>query len=188
MALLKELNLLYNMTTPKQKILFSKEECDLILKKYELKPIDGNQIRKSSISYTYKNMNDVEDKGILDRFILWINEEFNISIDWENTDSKEFYLQTYVKGDKFNRHNDSIHNRLYGLGLLLNDDFEGGEFIIENITNNTEIFNFQKIIGNCYFFESIFEHELYEIKEGIRNIILVFFRKSQIKNGKLKII
>lgn len=172
------------MSAPKQEILFSKKECDLILKKYATKPIDGNQVHKSSISYTYKNMDDVEDRWILDKFILWVSKELDVSVDWENADSNEFYLQTYVKGDKFNRHTDSIHNRLYGLGLLLNDDFEGGEFII----NNTETFNFQKIIGNCYFFESIHEHELYEIKEGIRNVVLIFFKKSQIKHNKLKII
>jgi Rps23 Pro-64 3,4-dihydroxylase Tpa1-like proline 4-hydroxylase len=176
------------MLTLKQEVLFSKKECDLILKKYATKPIDGNQIHESSVSYTYKNMNDVEDRWILDRFILWISKELDITIDWENTETNEFYLQTYVKGDKFNKHSDSIHNRLYGLGLLLNDDFEGGEFVIENIFNNTETFNFQKITGNCYFFESIYEHELHEIKEGIRNIVLVFFKKSQIKYNKLKII
>ena len=37
-------------------------------------------------------------------------------------------------------------------------------------------------------FESIYEHQLYEIKEGVRNVILMFIRQSQLKYDKSKLI
>jgi hypothetical protein len=40
---------------------------------------------------------------------------------------------------------------------------------------------FDNKIGNCYFFEAKHEHELMEIINGTRHIILAFFNKQQIK-------
>lgn len=176
------------MSVVKQKILFTKEECDLILKKYINKPVDGNQVEKNNISYTYRIVNDIEERWILERLILWIREELNVDVEWDISDHKEFYLHTYVKGDKFDRHNDNTHDRVYGLGLLLNDEFEGGRFVVDTNNPRDETFNFEKIVGNCYIFGSAYEHQLYEIKEGVRNVILLFIKKSQLKYDKTKLI
>jgi len=168
------------MAVFKQKVLFTEEECKQILNKYNQRPVDDSQV-DMGISYTFKNMVYEEDKWIIDRISEWMDEQLKVKIDWNNSDIKEFYLQTYKVGDKFGRHNDNGHNRIYGVGLLLNDDFEGGKFVVDIDVLTHGIMTFKKITGNCYLFETSHQHELYEITEGERNIVLVFFRKSQIK-------
>ena len=78
----------------------------------------------------------------------------------------------------FKKHNDNKHNRVYGCGLLLKNDFKGGDFIV--YTPKDEIIQFNNIIGNCYLFESNLYHEVTEIIEGNRSVVLIFFRNSQI--------
>lgn len=161
-----------------QKILFTKEECDLILNQYGDKPIDDKE-DNHNMSYSSKFMTYENDKWILNRFIEWIGYELNINVDWNKSELKEFYLQNYQKGNKFKKHNDNKHNRLYGAGLLLNDDFLGGDFIVD-INKNTSI-TFNKIIGNCYLFKSCLTHEVKEIIDGNRNVVLIFFKESQLQ-------
>ena len=169
----------------KQKILFTKNECEKILESYKEFPISGKQIEKD-ISYSYKDMNNEKDLWILLRLIEWIENEIDVKIDWFNSKRKEFYLQLYKVGDKFGIHDDSAHDRIYGAGILLNEDFIGGEFMLESSKNKWE--TFEKIVGNCYLFESVLPHEVKEITEGNRHIILVFFKKNQVKSNKLKLI
>ena len=165
------------INTFKQKILFTEQECDLILKEYIDKPI-GTIEQKNYVSYISKNIDSVKDKWILDRLVGWFESELNIKIDWDNAPKKEFYLQSYIKGDKFAKHNDNAYNRVYGMGVLLNDAFEGGEFIVD--VSNTESVSFNKLVGNCYLFQSHMLHEVKEITKGNRNILLIFFQNSQL--------
>jgi hypothetical protein len=161
----------------KQKILFSKEECDSILKRYIVKPI-GEIKQQKHRSYISKKIDWVKDSWILDRLINWIETELNIKIDWDNTSFKEFYLQSYNEGDKFETHSDNVYNRAYGMGVLLNDTFEGGEFIVH--LSNSESVTFDKKIGNCYLFHSHLLHEVKVITKGNRNVLLLFLQNSQI--------
>ena len=170
----------------KQKILFTEQECDLILKKYIDTPINKIEDR-DTMKYKSKDINYNVDKWIVDRFINWVETELNIKIEIidSNTKDFEFYLQSYKAGDLFKKHNDSVYNRVYACGLLLNNTFNGGEFIV--YTPNDEMMMFNNIIGNCYLFETSLSHELTEIIEGNRSVVLIFFRNSQItfKRNKL---
>ena len=168
-----------------QKILFTREECDLIIENHINLPIARKEAH-SHMGYTYRNVNYKEYQWIVNRFINWIEEQENCKVNWVNENSSEFYFQSYEVGDKFNKHDDNINDRYYTAGLLLNDTFDGGEFIVD-VINNTSI-QFKKNIGNCYFFESNMEHELKEIVSGNRNIILIFFHKKNIKFNQHKFI
>jgi Rps23 Pro-64 3,4-dihydroxylase Tpa1-like proline 4-hydroxylase len=160
-----------------QKVLFTKEECNLILKQYINKPINETE-NNNNMSYSAKFMTYENNAWILNRIIEWVENELSIKIDWNGGKMKEFYLQSYKKGDKFKKHNDNKHNRVYGAGLLLNDNFLGGEFIVD-INKNSSI-TFNNIAGNCYLFESCLYHEVKEITKGNRNIILIFFGETQL--------
>ena len=170
----------------KQKILFTEEECELILKKYINRPINKSEDR-DTMKYKSKDIDYNVDKWILDRFINWVENELNIKIEISNSSTKEFefYLQSYKVGDLFNKHNDNAFNRVYACGLLLNNTFKGGEFIV--YTPNDEMMPFNNTIGNCYLFEASLAHEVTEIVEGNRSVVLIFFRNSQItfKRNKL---
>jgi hypothetical protein len=168
----------------KQKILFTEEECDLILKKYIDKPI--NEIQNTDTKkYQSKNIDYDIDKWIMERFINWIENEIDIKIEWSNSTEFEFYLQSYKAGDLFIKHVDNVYNRVYACGLLLNDTFKGGEFI--TYSPNDEMMVFNNIVGNCYLFEANLFHEVTKITEGNRSVVLIFFRNSQItfKRNKL---
>jgi predicted 2-oxoglutarate/Fe(II)-dependent dioxygenase YbiX len=168
----------------KQKILFTEEECELILKKYIDTPI--NKIEDTdTMKYKSKDIDYNVDKWILDRFINWVENELNIKIELSNSKEFEFYLQSYKAGDLFVKHIDNSYNRVFACGLLLNNTFKGGEFVV--YTPNDEIMLFNNTIGNCYLFEANLAHEVKEIIEGNRSVILIFFRNSQItfKRNKL---
>ena len=135
-----------HINTFKQKILFTEQECDLILKEYIDKPI-GTIEQKTYVSWISKNIDSVKDSWILDRLVGWFESELNIKIDWDNAPKKEFYLQSYIKGDKFAKHNDNAYNRVYGMGVLLNDEFEGGHTSFQQLSISVK-----PIIGSCLLF------------------------------------
>ena len=172
------------MKTIIEKVLFTKQECDLILKKYSNNPVDESE-HNDTRKYQSKNIDYIADKWILDRFVNWIEAELDVKIEWEASKIKELYLQSYKMGDMFKKHNDNEYHRVYGCGLLLNNDFKGGEFIV--YSPKDEMNKFTNTVGNCYLFESNLFHEVTEIIDGNRNVVLIFFRNSQIlfKRNKL---
>jgi hypothetical protein len=169
----------------KQKVLFTKEECIDILDSYSKIKSTGSQIEKG-ISYIYTDIDCESSFWILERFINWIEIETDYKIDWLASEKRELYLQTYIVGDEFRKHKDDTYNRQYTAGLLLNDSFEGGEFVVD-ISKDVQS-KFNNIIGNCYLFDSTLFHQLNPITKGERNIVLLFLKKSQIKYKKTQLI
>ena len=163
----------------KQKILFTAEECNSIINRYNNLPISC-EVSRDNCSYTSICIDKTENRWILDRVITWIESELNCKIDWDSsTDEDEFYFQFYKKGDRFEKHDDNVYNRVYTTGILLNDDFGGGDFIVDTSPDSSELF--ENKIGNCYIIESMLKHEVTEITEGYRNIVIIFFKSSQIQ-------
>ena len=93
-------------------------------------------------------------------------------------------MHKFTKGDWFGKHNDIRDNRLYAVGVLLNDNFEGGNFTLYN--PNEIILN--KIIGNTYIFDVGIEHEIAPILEGERYSLLWFLQNEHIKTETNKLI
>lgn len=163
----------------RQKVLFTDEECENIIKTYNYLPSDGSA-KNHNFAFRWKNLSKKEDGWILNRIIDWLKSETGHVVEWDNDrNGDEFYFQSYKKGDKFEKHADNMHDRVYTVGLLLNNDFEGGDFLVDVTPNNSSLF--KNVIGNCYIIESILNHELKEITNGERHIILIFFKKYQIK-------
>jgi hypothetical protein len=161
----------------KEKVLFTKDECDSIINQHL--PFTRDFVNKGC-SYTSIPIDKTDNRWILDRIIKWIEDEVKFDIDWDNnTDFDEFYFQSYKVGDKFEKHDDNVYNRVYTAGLLLNDGFEGGNFLVDTTPNNPV--SFKNVIGNCYVIESMLKHEVTEITEGCRSVIILFIKHSQIK-------
>ena len=153
----------------KEKILFSKEECESIIlesnqhitnwrmgdRKYNSQPIDYS----------------LETNWLFDKLKDFVERETNIEI---RTIKKTIHLHKFTKGDWFGKHNDIRDNRLYAVGVLLNDNFEGGDFTLYN--PNEIILN--KIIGNTYIFDVGIEHEIAPILEGERYSLLWFLKMN----------
>ena len=163
----------------KEKILFNKEDCKLIIsfgdtdvtnwrmtdRKYESQPI----------KYTSKT------KWIFDKLKTFFELETGLKI---KKNKEEIHLHKFTKGDWFAKHNDVRDNRLYAVGVLLNDDFSGGDF---NLHNPNEII-LSKVIGNTYLFDVRIDHEITPILEGERYSLLWFLENEHIKIETNKLI
>jgi hypothetical protein len=173
----------------KEKVLFTKDECDSIINQYL--PF-ASEFANKGCSYTSIPIDKTNSRWILDRIIKWVGEEVNCDIDWDNNTSfDEIYFQSYKIGDRFEKHDDKVYNRVYTTGLLLNDSFDGGEFIVDVSFDKRK--TFENKIGNCYVIESMLKHEVTEITKGCRSVIIIFIKHSQINftealNGLPKLI
>ena len=155
-----------------QKILFSKDECESIIS-YNNTHITNwtmgdRKYNSQPINYS------LETKWLFDKFNDFVEGETNIEI---RTIKKTIHFHKFVKADWFAKHNDIRENRLYAVGVLLNDNFEGGDF---KLYNPNEII-LDKKIGNTYIFDVRIEHEITPILHGERYSLLWFLQNEHIK-------
>jgi len=162
-----------------QKVLFNESECQLIidLNKTNLKQWNTNEYKYNSMGILYSN----ETKWIFDRLKEYFVSQTNVNI---VSLKEEIHFHTYKIGDSFLRHNDAKKNRIYGVGVLLNEEFMGGDFIFYD--KNPEIIN--KIKGNSYVFDVITNHEIKPIINGIRHSLLWFLDNNNIKISKTNLL
>lgn len=160
----------------KEKILFTEEECETILsyndtyitnweksdRKYNSQPIDYS----------------LESEWLFNKLKQFVETNTDIKI---KKIKETIHFHKFIKGDWFDKHNDVKENRLYAVGVLLNDKFEGGEFNLYNPTKNP----LNKIVGNTYLFDVRIEHEITPILDGERYSLLWFLQEGHIKSNKL---
>jgi hypothetical protein len=166
------------MSLFKQEVIMTKDECDLVLKKYKSQSQEYETGPDKNFGYV--SINVFEDEWLLRILLSFVEKETNLKVEWHKPTKdffKEFWLQTYQEGDRFNKHMDKYHGRKYALGVLLNTEFEGGDFICYK---ENEIHKFDKIIGNCYIFSVELVHEVTKITSGERNVLVMFVNENQI--------
>ncbi len=156
----------------KQNKLFSKEECNSIMLYNETDItnwiVGDRKYNSQPINYS------LETKWLFDKLKKFVETETKIKF---RSIKKQIHFHKYVKGDWFGKHNDIRENRLYAVGVLLNDDFEGGDFKLHN--PNEIILN--KVVGNAYLFDVRIEHEITPILDGERYSLLWFLQNEHIK-------
>lgn len=156
----------------KQHILFTKQECDSIISKMINEPTHWQYKDRSYDSYLL-SYNDAT-KWIFERLKKYFESETGIEI---YKIRKEIHFHKFIKGDWFAKHNDINDSRLYAIGTMLNDDFEGGDFIMYN----DEKIILDKKVGNTYIFDVKIEHEITPIIDGERYSLLWFLQNKNIK-------
>ena len=153
----------------RQKILFDNKECEDIIN--SIKTIEEKWNFKDNRSYISENIEyNKENKWIFDKLTEYFNSvlpETKITMI-----NNPIHFHTYYQGDYFKKHNDSKYNRMYGIGVLLKDDFGGGNFVFTTKDKQSTIID--KVKGNTYIFEVKIDHEIEEITSGIRQSILWF--------------
>jgi hypothetical protein len=161
----------------KQKVLFSKEECELII---TLPKINQQYWESKDRSYNSLVLQYNENTE-------WIFNRLKAFFELE-TEIKIFKLKPYIhfhkyiSGDWFGRHNDIRGDRISAVGVLLNDNFKGGDF---KLYNPTEVI-LNKVVGNTYIFDVTIDHEITPILNGERYSLLWFLERDNIKvNNKL---
>jgi hypothetical protein len=156
----------------KEKILFSKEECESIVS-YNNTHIT-NWLMSDRKYHSQPIPYSLETKWLFDKLKTFFEEQSNIPI---KKNKEEIHFHKFVKADWFGKHNDVREKRLYAVGVLLNDNFEGGDF---KLYNPNEII-LDKVIGNTYIFDVRIEHEITPILEGERYSLLWFLENEHIK-------
>lgn len=155
-----------------QKILFSREECESIIlyndahitnwkmndRKYNSQPINHS----------------LETNWLFHKLKKFVEENTDIKI---KTIKETIHFHKFTKDDWFGKHNDDRDNRIYAVGVLLNDNFEGGDFKLYNPIEQT----LNKVVGNTYLFDVRIEHEITPILNGERFSLLWFLQKENIK-------
>lgn len=156
----------------KEKILFSEKECQSIIWD-ETKNIN-NHSYVSDRKYNSQPINYNEDtKWIFEKLSEFFQEETKLKI---TTIKNKIHFHKFVSGDWFGKHNDAIDNRVYAVGVLLNENFEGGDFKLYN----PDEYTLNKSVGNAYIFESKIEHEITPILSGERYSLLWFLQKDNL--------
>jgi hypothetical protein len=155
-----------------QKILFSKDECESIISYNDTHItnwiMDDRKYNSQPINYS------LETQWLFDKLNDFVKTETNIGI---RTIKKTIHFHKFTKGDWFDKHNDVRDRRLYAVGVLLNNDFEGGDF---KLYNPNEII-LDKVIGNTYLFDVRIDHKITPILHGERYSLLWFLQNEHIK-------
>jgi len=174
-----------------QELFFSEIECEKIL-----------QIKDRIPKYEGKNKYNLEGKGvyfneywlsnttediewITNKLILFIENSIKVKIKHLKSD---IAILEYNVGDKLGMHNDYNKSqedfRVYTIGVLLNTNWEGGDFIIiDSKTNEKTILD--KKIGNTYLFDALSPHMVDEVIEGSRFSLITHIRNSEIVKKEL---
>jgi hypothetical protein len=156
----------------KEKKIFTKDECDLIISYVDsyFKNWDKKDRKYNSHSIDY----DTTNNWLFYRLKDFFEDQTGLKI---SKLKKQLHFHKFTKGDWFSRHNDNRDRRMYGVGVLLNDDFIGGDFKFYNL----EEYTLNKTKGNGYIFDVNIEHEITNILDGERYSLLWFLQDTDIE-------
>ena len=158
-----------------QKVLFTGDECKTIinLNKNKSQSWEDSDRLYESLLIQYNS----ETMWLFDRLKSFFEDVTQIQMPNLN---KDIHYHIFKKDNYFGLHSDDLTNRMYSMGVLLNDNFEGGDFILYDKNNLT----LNKTIGNAYIFDVSIKHEITKIINGERYSIIWFITNDNIKIEK----
>jgi hypothetical protein len=161
---------------------FTKEECEQIISySNKLEKVYSETLfpNTNHISYFYINIDMDDDNGwIFKKLFSFIEQTTGYKI---IKPLQQIHLHHYDKGNKFGIHrDDNVITQVFAVGVCLNEEYEGGEFILYN-----DEFIIPKKIGTTYLFNTFREHEVTEITNGERWSVIGFFHKENINFNNL---
>jgi hypothetical protein len=162
-------------------ISFTSEECKNIInltKDYERISSDVYFPNSKNIEYDVWNIdNNQNTHWIFKRLFDFFEKETSIKIVEE---IKTLHIHHYNKGQQFGKHTDEYYpTQLHNIGVCLNDDYVGGEFVLFNPD-----LILPKKTGAIYTFKSNRPHQVNEILEGERWSIISFLHLHNIGISK----
>lgn len=159
--------------------LFSKDECKIILENILSNYKSGYVCRDFETDKSSYYKIEVTDKPwYYFRIKNWFTNELNLG---DNDGYMTLFF--YKEGDRFPLHVDKIPNTefyydaVYNVNVMLNDDYEGGEFILDNV-------EYKQPPGMVYYYESTKPHGVKVVKSGIKYTLIYFVRERDFKANK----
>lgn len=183
-----------------EKLLFTEEECKKILNyrfEYPLHHVTPSQTLVKGTRTVYYSTNtdsgewmkkynvwdivkDENTKWLYYRLYEWLESlvgfkiERTVSTNDSDKRRHSHKLHEYNTGDRFDKHIDDMDtdsDRIWNLGIVLNTDFEGGEYICYDEKDTP--YPFKKITGNAVAYTSDVPHEITEITNGKRYSMVI---------------
>lgn len=96
----------------------------------------------------------------------WLSDKFS-----KNNIVESLYTMEYREGDFSLKHKDFLRKVCI---ILLNDDFDGGRFLIED-----NDINLNNLGGYVILDGSRYEHEVTKITRGLRKVLVIFFKLKE---------
>ena len=155
--------------------LLSPEEVDFCIKNScqmedgsKSKPLTGSKNNEESTSVPDKVRHLITNKIYNNPFVDSVINPTRVSVN--------FYNQ-YKEGGHYDKHIDSfkaepkVNNTYfdYGFSICLSDDYEGGEFVVDNEIGQIP---YKLKAGQVIFFPIIYAHTVAPMKKGIRKAII----------------
>ena len=132
------------------------------------KPLTGSKNNEESTSVPDKVRHLITDRIYNNPFVDSVINPTKVSVN--------FYNQ-YKEGGHYDKHIDNfkaepkVNNTYfdYGFSICLSDDYEGGEFVVDNEIGQIP---YKLKAGQVIFFPIIYAHTVAPIKKGIRKAII----------------
>lgn len=156
-------------------IKFTAEECDRIIdiSNRSEKKLGQNLGYNTKHSYSYTNLGYSESTSwIFDRLGIFFTESSGRKL---ISPLHQISIHSYKKGEYFDRHSDQNY-AMYSVGACLNDDYEGGDFIMYSPD-----YIIPKEKGLIYYFDSRKQHKITKINRGIRWSLISFILKGNLE-------
>jgi len=161
--------------------LFNSSELDFIKSSWRNDRAEERNYKDRS--YYYNVLYDLPQEYV-DRFLDWIENKIEKKI--ENRKKYDLILHKFEKGDYFDYHTDDGYKELgkreYAAGFHVNDDYDGGEFVVYENHKERVI---GKKAGIPYIFSSDVGHRINKVKSNIRYSIIIFIYDNSIDNKSL---
>lgn len=160
-------------------MILSSEKCKELIDSAEEK--NSWQVRKFGSSVSYQTTSckiDTELDLILREYCA---QELKINII-----KTSLNILKYEVGDLFGRHKDQDKNIpgqtwLFNINVRLNDDYEGGEFFLNDSP-------YHQPVGKFYHYKSSEYHEVKKITKGVRYSGLFYIEFDNVKDKKRTIL
>lgn len=151
-------------------ITFTEEECKKIIDLSNSLELNVRDESPRPISYNFYSIGwNEESKWIFDRLDLYFTDITGIEV-IKSLDA--VHLFDYSVGDRFVRHRDIYyHNQIHNIGVCLNEDYEGGDFVLYEPQYKV----LPKKTGQIYTFKHSYEHEVLEVTKGHRWSLIGFY-------------
>jgi predicted 2-oxoglutarate/Fe(II)-dependent dioxygenase YbiX len=173
-----------------QEKIFSKEECERILQLS-----DTLEFRDGKTRYSKDNMHaDFDEYWVsdnenaiwfMDRIKVFAEKELKVKLKKLKSDVA---ILKYKEGQGIDMHIDynpkNVDVRMYTVGVMLNTEWEGGEFFIKDVSNGEETMLIKEI-GNTYIFDAFSPHIVNKVTKGVRCVLITHILNSEIKKTDL---
>jgi predicted 2-oxoglutarate/Fe(II)-dependent dioxygenase YbiX len=172
------------LTIPQSKTILDYCNDNLILEEAKLSQEVNLSVRKSKVGFSKLSSFEF----LIAQLIKELNRNYKFDGYQIDTDFT-FQFTEYQVGEYYNWHTDSGNTtnakRRISVVILLNDDYEGGDLLL-NVNNNEEVMN--KGIGNLHMFDSSILHKVTPVEIGTRYSLVTWIGLKETTDYEKKLI